>query len=402
MDNGTFYPFLSPLYLVAKPASSACNMRCEYCYYLEKSKYYPKGTNRMDERMLEMFISRYIAAQNSPDVLFNWHGGEAMLCGTDFFRRALELQRKYGAGHNIVNTIQTNGLLLDRKWCSFFRENGFLVGISLDGPEDCHDMYRKKTGGQGSFADVMRGMEMLKGEGVEFNVLCAVNDYNSRRPLEVYDFFRSTGARFVQFTPVVERTDPSGGLCAGEGAENARLTPWSVLPDTWGRFLCDIFFRWVRNDVSDFFVNIFDAVLAGYVGREPGNCYFAKKCGHALVLEYNGDVYSCDHFVFPEYLLGNIAGDNLRDLRESPAQKTFGEAKTKSLPRTCRQCRYLNICNGECPKNRITPSGEPGRNVNYLCRGYKFFFSRTERYFTFMAGELAAGRNVLAVKDVKF
>ena len=263
-------------------------------------------------------------------------------------------------------------------------------------------MYRKKTGGQGSFADVMRGMEMLKGEGVEFNVLCAVNDYNSRRPLEVYDFFRSTGARFVQFTPVVERTDPSGGLCAGEGAENARLTPWSVLPDTWGRFLCDIFFRWVRNDVGDFFVNIFDAVLAGYVGREPGNCYFAKKCGHALALEYNGDVYSCDHFVFPEYLLGNIAGDNLRDLRESPAQKTFGEAKTKSLPRTCRQCRYLNICNGECPKNRITPSGEPGRNVNYLCRGYKFFFSRTERYFTFMAGELAAGRNVLAVKDVKF
>ena len=182
MDNGTFYPFLSPLYLVAKPASSACNMRCEYCYYLEKSKYYPKGTNRMDERMLEMFISRYIAAQNSPDVLFNWHGGEAMLCGTDFFRRALELQRKYGAGHNIVNTIQTNGLLLDRKWCSFFRENGFLVGISLDGPEDCHDMYRKKTGGQGSFADVMRGMEMLKGEGVEFNVLCAVNDYNSTFP----------------------------------------------------------------------------------------------------------------------------------------------------------------------------------------------------------------------------
>lgn len=277
MDNGTFYPFLSPLYLVAKPASSACNMRCEYCYYLEKSKYYPKGTNRMDERMLEMFISRYIAAQNSPDVLFNWHGGEAMLCGTDFFRRALELQRKYGAGHNIVNTIQTNGLLLDRKWCSFFRENGFLVGISLDGPEDCHDMYRKKTGGQGSFADVMRGMEMLKGEGVEFNVLCAVNDYNSRRPLEVYDFFRSTGARFVQFTPVVERTDPSGGLCAGEGAENARLTPWSVLPDTWGRFLCDIFFRWVRNDVGDFFVNIFDAVLAGYVGRERATVISQKN-----------------------------------------------------------------------------------------------------------------------------
>lgn len=401
LADDIFYPFSSPLYLVAKPASGMCNMRCDYCYYLEKNDYYPSGRRVMDTPMLEKFVSGFIASQNTPDVLFNWHGGEALLCGLDFFRTALELQKKYGKGHRIINTIQTNGTLLNGQWCDFFREHGFLVGISLDGPEDCHDRYRKTAGGGGSFRSVMKGVELLKSHRVEFNILCAVNDYNARRGLEVYEFFKSTGARFVQFTPVVERASDDGRLLVGDEPGDV-LTPWSVNPKDWGQFLMDIFFRWVKNDVGDFFVNIFDATLAGYVGTDPGNCYFAKTCGHALALEYNGDVYSCDHFVFPQYLLGNMNDTPLRTLSESPAQKAFGAAKTGSLPTTCRSCRYLPLCNGECPKNRIVDSGEKGRRLNYLCRGYTYFFTRTEPYFRFMAGELAAGRNVLAVKDRRF
>ena len=400
MENDIFNPFSRPLYLVAKPASGMCNLHCEYCYYLEKNDYYPAARRIMDDRTLEKFIAGYIAGQNSPDVLFNWHGGEALLCGLDFFKRALEYQQVHGRGHRIINTIQTNGTLLDDAWCEFFHRYGFLVGISLDGPRESHDRYRKTIGGQGTFETVMRGIELLQQHRVEFNILCAVNDYNARRPLETYTFFRGTGARFIQFTPVVERTTPDGHLMTGGGIQG--ITSWSVTPRDWGQFLTEIFFHWVKNDVGDIFVNLFDATLAGYVGADPGNCYFAKKCGHALALEYNGDVYACDHFVFPEYLRGNILNRTLREITESLDQKAFGEAKSASLPPDCRQCRYLPLCNGECPKNRLIPSAENGKFFNYLCRGYKYFFSRTEPYFRFMASELAAGRNVLAVKSLHF
>ena len=378
-------------------------MRCEYCYYLEKSGYYPAHTRRMMDRpMLETFISGFIASQNTPDVLFNWHGGEPLLCGTDFFRTAIELQKKYGRGHRIVNTLQTNGTLLHEEWCRFFRENGFLIGISLDGPRECHDRYRRMAGGGPSFDTVMRAVELLNRHGVAFNILCTVNDFNARRATEVYDFFKTTGARFFQFTPVVERRNPQDGrLLAGDEPGDV-LTEWSVGAKDWGQFLTDLFFRWVRHDVGEYFVNIFDATLAGYVGAEPGNCYFARRCGHALAVEYNGDIYACDHFVFPQYRLGNMRDTPLRTLSQLPLQKTFGAAKSESLPSVCRACRYRTICNGECPKNRIVECGEPGRRLNYLCRGYRHFFSRTEPYFRFMAAELAAGRNVLAVMDKKF
>ena len=402
LADEVFYPFSGPLYLVAKPASSTCNMRCEYCYYLEKSAYYPSaGRKVMDPEMLETFISGFIASQNTPDVLFNWHGGEPLLCGLDFFRKAVELQKRYGRGHRIINTIQTNGTLLDAQWCDFFRENGFLVGISLDGPRECHDRYRRMAGGGASFDAVMRGIEALRTAGVEFNILCTVNDYNACRPLEVYEFFKGLGTQFVQFTPVVERLDPQGGLLSGDQAGGV-LTPWSVRPKDWGQFLTDIFFRWVKNDVGDFFVNVFDATLAGYVGVDPGNCYFARSCGHALALEYNGDVYACDHYVFPRYRLCNLRDTPLRTLSALPFQQAFGAGKTANLPRECLACRYRSLCNGECPKNRIVETGEKGRRLNYLCRGYKHFFARTEPYFRFMALELAAGRNVLAVREVKF
>ncbi|MDD4820700.1 MAG: anaerobic sulfatase-maturation protein [Flavobacteriales bacterium] len=394
----TLYPFSDPLYLVAKPASSACNMRCEYCYYLEKEKYYPKERHVMSEQMLEDYIKKFIAAQNTPNVLFNWHGGEAMICGLDFFRQAIAYQKKYGSQYQIVNTIQTNGILLSDEWCEFFKENNFLVGISIDGPQHCHDRYRRTISGQSAFEMTLRGVNLLKKHSVDFNVLCTVNDYNSKYPDEVYSFFKEIGAQYIQFTPVVERIGKDTQLCVDEAPE-ANVAPWSVSPRDWGEFMCRIFSMWVKKDVGEYFVNFIDSTLSGYVGQDSGNCYFSKKCGHAMALEYNGDVYACDHYVFPQYKIGNIFSDDMRSIANSEQIKRFGEKKTKNLPSECLKCRYINICNGECPKNRINHTGEKGKNINFLCRGYKHFFTTTERYFVYMANELAAGRNVLTVMD---
>lgn len=380
-------PFGSPMYLMAKPAGAACNLRCRYCYYLEKGD--PAARQLMDYDTLELFIRQYIESQTVGEVMFTWHGGEAMLRPLSFYRKAIELQHKYAAGRTVLNCLQTNGTLITEEWARFLRSEGWLVGVSIDGPQEFHDEYRLAAGGKPTFASVMRGIRLLQRHGVEWNAMAVVNDFNVLYPGEFYRFFKSVGCRYIQFTPIVERRRPDGRLCTlGEEGE---LTPHSVTPEQWGEFLCRLYDEWVRDDVGRVFVQIFDATLAGWVGAMPGLCSMAPFCGHAGVIEHNGDVYSCDHFVFPAYRLGNIHDTSIIDMMYSPAQIAFGRAKRDSLPRQCRECRFTRICNGECPKNRftVTPDGEPG--LNWLCEGYRRFFTHVSVDMDFMAAQLRAG-----------
>lgn len=392
-------PFARPLYVMAKPASSRCNLACEYCYYLEKNKLYrdsdPERRFVMSDAMLEKFIKEYIEAQTTPEVLFTWHGGETLMRPLSFYQKAMELQRKYARGHLIDNCIQTNGTLLTDEWCRFFKENNWLVGVSIDGPKEFHDEYRRDKVGGPSFNKVMRGIDLLKKHGVEWNALAVVNDYNADYPLEFYNFFKEIECRYIQFTPIVERIAPKKDgrylACPADGAE-IPLADFSVTPEQWGSFLCAVFDEWVKQDVGKYFVQLFDATLANWVGEQPGVCTMAPTCGHAGVMEYNGDVYSCDHFVFPEYRLGNLAEKNFVEMMYSDRQQRFGAAKRDSLPEQCLKCRWLFACNGECPKNRFafTADGQPG--LNYLCEGYRRFFAHVAPYMDFMKAELAAER----------
>lgn len=381
-------PFGAVMYLMAKPAGAACNLACSYCYYLEKGT--PGKKQLMDDATLEAFISQYIEAQTLPEVMFTWHGGEAMMRPISFYQRAIELQRKYAGGRRILNSIQTNGTLITPEWCRFLRANNWLVGVSIDGPREFHDEYRRTALGRPTFDTVMRGIRMLQAHGVEWNAMAVVNDYNAEHPIEFYEFFRSIGCRYIQFTPIVERYTASGRLAAV--GEEGVLTEHSVTPEQWGRFLIAIFDRWVRRDVGQTFVQIFDSTLARWVGQQPGVCTMASVCGHAGVVEHNGDVYSCDHFVFPHYLLGNIHQTSIIEMMTHPTQQAFGAAKRGTLPDQCRECRFTHICNGECPKNRFaaTVSGQPG--LNYLCEGYRMYFNHVAPYMDFMAAELAAQR----------
>lgn len=393
MNQDIIYPFHRPLYIMAKPASSMCNMRCRYCYYLEKSKYYPSHDKHiMSDETLEIYIRDYIAAQNSPHVIFNWHGGEAMICGIEFFKKAISLQKKYGEGFQIINTIQTNGLLITHKWCEFFSQNNFLVGISLDGPKDLHDHYRRTCNGESAYMQTIKGLNLLQRHNVEFNVLCTVNRHNASHGIRIYEHFKSLGVRFMQFIPIVERIKKDGSLALPTD-DDGEIAPWCVDSLEWGHFMCDIFFHWIKKDVGERFVSFIDGTLAGYVGVDPGNCRNSSSCGHAMSLEYNGDVYSCDHYVFPEYLLGNIHHTHMRELSSSALQMRFAEMKLKSLPIECIECPYLKLCYGECPKTRIHTSASGGK-ISHLCEGYKLFFQSTAREFQFMASELKAGRDV--------
>lgn len=398
-------PFASPLYLMAKPVGSRCNLRCDYCYYLEKEKLYSAsghGGMMMDDRVLEAFIRQYIESQTTPAVLFTWHGGEPLLRDRSYYEKIIALERRYARGIRVDNAIQTNGTLLDDDWCRFFRDNGWLVGLSVDGPEDLHDRYRRTAGGGPSFAAVMRAIETLDRNAADWNALAVVNVYNARHPDRFYDFFRSVGCHYIQFTPVVERLvrHADGRHLASVADTSASLADFSVTPGLWGDFLCRVFDRWVRADVGTYFVQLFDATLANWVGVPPGVCSLGSYCGHAGVVEHNGDIYSCDHFVFPEYRLGNILDRPLLDMMYSGRQRDFGTAKRGALPRQCRECRYTDICNGECPRNRfvLSADGQPG--LNYLCEGYYRFFSHSEPYMRFMRDELLAGRpasNVMAL-----
>lgn len=391
-----FNPLSFPIYVMAKPIGALCNLDCQYCYYLEKGELYHGSSPKMSDELLERFVTDYIDCQPGGDVFFTWHGGETLLRGVDFFRKAMKYQERYARGRKISNSIQTNGILLNDEWCRFFKENNFLVGISLDGPEHIHDRYRLDKSGRGTFDRVMKGVELLQKYQVEFNTLSVITDYGVDFPLETYRFFKDIGSRYMQFSPIVERWgDRPDGLellPPGEGYENIEMPPWCVDPEKYGEFYCRIFDEWVRNDVGSYYVQLFDATLAGTVGEQPGVCIYAKSCGHASVMEFNGDVYCCDHFVFPEYKLGNIRTKGLVEMMLSEKQMKFGADKHDKLPHQCMECRFLNLCNGECPKNRIsvTADGQPG--LNYLCPGLKKFFSHTEPYMKFMANELANQR----------
>lgn len=385
-----------------KPAGSLCNMRCQYCYYLEKGQMYKEDKNRViSDSMLETFIKNYIESQTLPQVLFTWHGGETLMRPVSFYKRALELQRYYAGGRQIDNCIQTNGTLITEEWCKFFKENNFLVGVSIDGPQEFHDEYRKTASGGPSFQKVMKGIQLLNKYGVEWNALAVVNDFNADYPLDFYHFFKEIGCHFIQFTPIVERkvSRPDGLTLAPGMEEGGELLDFSVTPEQWGNFLCEIFDEWVRNDVGDYYIQLFDATLANWVGQVPGVCTMAEECGHAGVMEYNGDVYSCDHFVFPEYRLGNLGERSLYELMNSEKQKEFAKNKKKRLPQQCQECEFLFACHGECPKNRFVKDeyGNPG--LNYLCKGYKMFFDHVAPYMDFMKAEFLAERapaNIMA------
>ena len=388
--------------LMLKPAGSLCNLDCAYCYYLDKSEIYGGREPRMSLEDLERYVRSYIAACETEEVTFNWHGGEPLVLGLDFYRKAVEFQKRYGDGRKISNTLQTNGILINDECAGFFAEQRFLLGVSVDGPHEVHDRYRKDRGGAPTLDRVISGLRKLHAAGAEYNIMATVNSASEGRGLQVYQFLKGLGSAFIQFSPVVEHVvwpirngrpdkharphivDPS--------EEGASLAPWSVSPVGFGRFLCDIFDYWVRHDVGRVFVNAFDCTLANWCGAPPGTCSYAETCGGNAVVEHNGDVYSCDHFVYPKYLIGNIFRDSLKDMMSSPAQVRFGIDKRNSLPRKCLRCEFLQLCHGGCPKHRFntTDSGQTG--LNALCEGYRMFFSHSAGAMRMMKELLEQGK----------
>lgn len=372
MSTPPTWPSQPPAFhVMVKPRGSICNLDCHYCFYLKKEKLYPDGHFRMSDELLEQFTVQYIQAQRTPEVTFAWQGGEPTLMGLDFYRKAVELQARHARpGQRIQNSFQTNGTLLNEAWCEFFHQNNFLIGLSIDGPAHLHDIYRQDKGGHPTFEHVLRAANLLKKHQVEFNTLTCVNAANAQHGLEVYRFLRDEiGSRFMQFIPIVER-DNETGYQAG-----TRITDRSVDGPQYGSFLIDIFDEWVRHDIAQVYVQLFDVSLAAWVGQRPGLCIFEETCGLGLAMEFNGDVYSCDHFVEPNFYLGNMASQPLEKLVMAPQQFQFGQHKKSGLPAYCRGCEVRFICNGGCPKDRLlkTPDQEPG--LNYLCAGYRAFFN---------------------------
>lgn len=396
MNDNIANPFAKPLYVMLKPAGAHCNLACKYCYYLEKNKLYPTAQRHlMSDEMLEQFTREYIEAQTMSQVLFTWHGGEPLLRSIDFYRKALSLQQKYAGGRRIDNVIQTNGTLLTDEWCEFFAQNHWLVGISIDGPQPDHDHYRLTAAGKPSWQKVMQGIKLLKKHGVEWNAMAVVNAYNVNHPLEFYRFFKENGCQFLQFTPIVERqTRHEDGRTLASFADKNEipLSEASVAPEQWGYFLCAIFDEWVRKDVGKIFVEIFDCTLANWMGVSPGICAYSKECGHAGVMEHNGDVYSCDHFVFPEYKLGNIRDHSLIDMLYGEQQQEFSRLKHSSLPRQCKECDMEFACHGECPKNRFMKDKYGDSGLNYLCLGYYHYYQHVAPYMDYMKQELMSQR----------
>lgn len=386
---------------MAKPIGPICNLDCTYCYYLEKEKLFPKGGNfRMKPEVLEAYIRQYIESQNTDEITFAWQGGEPTLLGVDYFRKIVELEKKYAGGRTVHNALQTNGTRLDREWCHFLKQNRFLIGLSIDGPRPLHDTYRVDKGQKPTFDRVMRGLDLLKKHGVEFNTLTVVNASNVKHPLKVYDFLREIGSGFIQFIPLVERLPAGGGSKHGldfaeppePGQPASPVTRWSVPAEAYGEFLVEIFDQWVRRDVGNVFVQIFDVSLGIWSGAGPGLCVFLEDCGRAVAIEHNGDVFSCDHFVYPKYQLGNVMNESIAALVNADRQDAFGRAKSSTLPKYCRECDVRFACNGECPKHRFTktPDGEDG--LNYLCPAYKRFFKHVDPYMKQMTALLHARR----------
>lgn len=371
-------------HLLAKPTGAICNLDCKYCFFLAKEQLYPGSNFRMADDLLEIYIKQLLESHRTREVMVAWQGGEPTLMGLDFFELSLEFVQKYKKPWQIVSySIQTNGTRLDDEWCKFFKKHNFLIGLSIDGPRNLHDAYRVDKRGQGTFDRVMHGWQLLKKHKVDFNILCTVNAVNGNYPLEVYRFLRDElQAEFIQFIPIVERINADGSTVIQQGNT---VSDRSVKPEQYGQFLIGVFDEWVRRDVGRVFVQHFDSALANWIGIQPGVCIFAKTCGKALALEHNGDLYSCDHFVEPDYKLGNIQEKHMLELVASEQQQQFGQMKFDSLPRYCQECKVRFACNGGCPKNRFkeTPDGKAG--LNYLCAGYKAFFSHIDRPMRMMA-----------------
>jgi len=378
-------PLTAPaaFHVLAKPSGPICNLDCQYCFFLEKEALYPGDRFRMADDVVDAYVRQLLEAHADGEVTVAWQGGEPTLMGVDFFRRALEAcARHRRPGQRLVHTIQTNGTLLSDELCALFKKHDFLVGISIDGPKPWHDAYRVDKRGNPTFDKVSRGLDLLKAHEVEWNILCTVHAANEDHPLEVYRFFRDElGARHIQLIPIVERDESAP----------AGVTERTVAPDKWGRFLSVVFDEWVRRDVGTVFVSQFDAALASWLGVRPALCIFNETCGNAVVLEHNGDVYSCDHFVDPEHLLGNITQTHLVELVAKPQQRAFGETKRETLPGQCVRCDVRFACHGECPKNRFTTTSEGEPGLNYLCGGYLDFFHHVDGPMQLMAGLLRRG-----------
>ena len=370
-----------------KPAGSACNLDCHYCYYLDKAVQYGGKQAVMSDEMLETYVKQYIESNDVPQVTFCWHGGEPLLLGVDFYRRAMEFQKKYADGKQIDNTLQTNATLINEEWCLFFAEHNFLIGVSIDGPKDIHDNFRLTKSNKPTFDTVMAAISMMKAHKVEFNTLSVVNKLSEGRGAEIYRFFKTLGSKYMQFLPAVEHVIDKEGFhrpfIVSPGTEGAYLAEWSVSSKGYGQFLIDIFDQWIIADVGQYFVQMFDASLAQWCGVQPGVCSMGETCGDALVVEHNGDVYSCDHFVYPEFKLGNINETPLINIYKSRKREEFGLNKRNTLPAECLKCKYYFACRGECPKHRFDVATD-GMHRNNLCEGLKLYFKHVEPYMNQM------------------
>lgn len=378
---------------MVKPIGSLCNMDCHYCYYLDKENIYGKKEPKMSDDMLEEYIKQYIEANEVPVVSFAWHGGEPLLTGIDYYRKAVEFQNKYKGDKRVENTLQTNGTLVNSEWCDFWRENDFLIGVSIDGPKSIHDSFRLDKGGRPTFDRVVESIALMAKHSVQYNTLSTINSLSEGRGSEVYRFLKSIGSRYMQFLPVVEYvTQPEGSRRVNivtPNTEGSHLAEWSVSSRGFGQFMNDVFDLWVLNDVGRYYVQLFDVSLAQWVGAQPGLCAFTETCGDALVVEHNGDVFSCDHFVYPEYKVGNITESHLADMIKSQKQFAFGINKRNTLPSECLRCKYYFACRGECPKHRFDTSERGEKGMNALCAGYKSFFTHIDPYMKFMSERLA-------------
>lgn len=398
------------IHVVAKPIGPVCNLNCEYCFYLEKQALFSPGERyRMSDEVLSAFITNYITSQPTPIVEFVWQGGEPTLLGVDFFKRVMALQKQFSGTKTISNSLQTNGTLLTDEWCAFLKKDNFMVGISIDGPQDIHDGYRRDRKGKGTFDRVMQGLMLLQKHNVAYNVMACVARETAKHPLEVYRFLKDQGIEFIQFSPVVERMPDSssrqmglrlaGPASLNKGVEQTGVTPWTVIPEEYGDFLIDIYEEWVRNDVGKVFVMNFEWALNAWIGNPSPVCVHAAQCGRSLVIEHNGDVYACDHCVYPHYRLGNIRANKLSEMAGRSLQSGFGIAKETALPRWCRECKVLAACRGGCPKHRFATTyyNEPG--LHYLCEGYKKFFFHIRKYLHAMTQLLGSGLPASYIMD---
>lgn len=383
--------------MMFKPVGAECNLGCSYCYYQDKVRLYDEHSY-LSLDCLEKVIREYIDINASEQIVFDWHGGEPLLLGLDYFKKIVEIQRKYRGNKRIYNTIQTNATLLTADFAAFFKENNFLVGVSIDGPQDVHDKFRKDKGGNSTFLKVMRGVELLHRCAVDFNTLTTISKAGEGRGSEVYRFLKNIGSRYMQFMPVYEYVDSKNNIVSPDD-EQSVLASWSVSPIEYGKFMCDIFDCWVRNDVGSYFVNLFDSTLANYCGMNPGTCVYSETCGANAVMEHNGDIYPCDHFVYPRYKLGNVKESSLREIVSSENATRFGIDKRNSLPAQCLRCEYYFACHGECPKHRFAMSDKNESGLNSLCEGLYYFFSHVDPYMQMMKNLILEGKEAKLIKN---